>query len=307
MLNRDKSPWTTVQRRCARSFSPPGKTQTFSKKDSDSRRKLTEEQAQTVKLATTRLTEQQKEMLRRRKYKVPVQWDSSMSSRGEGPSEPKGKGIDPREWGNVNIRQDSLDIGAQAAALDSIAQQQDRRQRRKTTKKKGNKTDLRSSIPKLPVESRPVAQIATDSYLGTALRNVGHTRHHPSSGGGDSPSPSEPTSDEEDETSSEEGNSSGTRLSSNPRRHWHNRNRWNWKWRRSSSSTTSRVLIKPIAPKDYDGQADACSYYRFVRESEAYLWDGKVKGRRQIFLLSYYLTGKAYDFYTQKIASNEAS
>jgi hypothetical protein len=30
-----------------------------------------------------------------------------------------------------------------------------------------------------------------------------------------------------------------------------------------------------------------------------------VRGRRQVFLLSYYLTGKAYDFYTQKVAMNE--
>ena len=42
-----------------------------------------------------------------------------------------------------------------------------------------------------------------------------------------------------------------------------------------------------------------------MRESEAYLRDGKVKGRRRIFLLSYYLTDKAYDFYTQKVANNE--
>ena len=30
-----------------------------------------------------------------------------------------------------------------------------------------------------------------------------------------------------------------------------------------------------------------------------------MKGWRKVFLLSYYLTGKAYDFYTQKVAINE--
>ena len=64
-------------------------------------------------------------------------------------------------------------------------------------------------------------------------------------------------------------------------------------------------MIKPIPPKEYDGSADAQSYHRFVRESEAYLRDGKVRGRRRIFLLSYYLTDKAYDFYTQKVANHE--
>ena len=65
------------------------------------------------------------------------------------------------------------------------------------------------------------------------------------------------------------------------------------------------MLIKPIAPKEYNRQADAQAYYRFVKESEAYLRDGKVKGCRQVFLLSYYLTGKVYDFYTQKVSTNE--
>ena len=64
-------------------------------------------------------------------------------------------------------------------------------------------------------------------------------------------------------------------------------------------------MIKPIAPIKYNGSADARSYHRFVRESEAYLRDGKVKGQRRIFLLSHYLTDKAYDFYTQKVANNE--
>ena len=64
-------------------------------------------------------------------------------------------------------------------------------------------------------------------------------------------------------------------------------------------------MIKPIAPKEYDGNADARAYHRFVRESEAYIRDGRVKGRRRIFILSYYLTGKAYDFYTQKVSNDE--
>ena len=68
-----------------------------------------------------------------------------------------------------------------------------------------------------------------------------------------------------------------------------------------------KTTIKPIPPKVYDGAADVRAYHHFMRESDAYfkLRDGKVKGRRQVFLLSYYLTGKAYDFYTQKVAIDE--
>ncbi|KAF8810958.1 hypothetical protein BYT27DRAFT_7056904, partial [Phlegmacium glaucopus] len=43
----------------------------------------------------------------------------------------------------------------------------------------------------------------------------------------------------------------------------------------------------------------------FVCESDAYLRDGKVRSHRKVFLLSYYLTGKAYNFYTQKVSMNE--
>ena len=42
-----------------------------------------------------------------------------------------------------------------------------------------------------------------------------------------------------------------------------------------------------------------------MRESDAYLRDGKVRGHRKVFLLLYYITGKAYDFYTQKVAIDE--
>ena len=51
-----------------------------------------------------------------------------------------------------------------------------------------------------------------------------------------------------------------------------------------------------VDPVGHGKVLDPRAYHRFVRESEAYLRDGKVKGRRQVFLLSYYLTGKAVTF-----------
>ena len=107
-------------------------------------------------------------------------------------------------------------------------------------------------------------------------------------------------------------NSSSDRSDEFERDHRHgkrrrdNRHGRNHKRRRRLSSTSdSRTKIKPIPPKEYDGAADVRAYHRFVRESDAYLRDGKVRGRRKVFLLSYYLTGKAYDFYTQKVAIDE--
>ena len=36
-----------------------------------------------------------------------------------GPSEPKGKSVDPREWGNINLSEGELDVEVQAATLNS--------------------------------------------------------------------------------------------------------------------------------------------------------------------------------------------
>ena len=64
-------------------------------------------------------------------------------------------------------------------------------------------------------------------------------------------------------------------------------------------------MIKPIAPKDYDGAADSRAYHRFVMEGQAYLRDGKVHRERQIRILAHYLDGKAHNFYMQKVATDD--
>ena len=307
-INESENQWTTVRRRRARSLSSLDKAEYLGSKSGEAKKKLTAEQEKVVGMATTGMTAQQKETLRRRQQNTTVRRDSSMSSREEGPAEPKGKTIDPREWGMVNISQDSLDIAAQTAALDSIANQRDDKAPRTRTAR--NKEKIRSRNrsgrkEQLPAESRPVAQIAEDSYLGNALRNVGHNRAR-SPKGNDSPSsPSSGSSDGDGTDSSDDENGPSRSSSRHRHRRRHRHGRSHRRRHRSSSSSRSRTTIKPIAPKNYDGKADARLYHRFVRESEAYLRDGKVERRRRIFLLSYYLTGKAYDFYTQKVSSNE--
>ena len=309
----DEAPWTTVTHRRARSLSSLESTRALSKRNSGSKKRLTDEQNKAVKKATSSLTVQQKETLRRRKERLPFDFDESESSQEEGPSKDKGKGIDPREWGNVNISRESLDRNAQAAALASFVNPKHEKGRRDKPAHHGKdkqSSDRRSQPVQLPAESRPVAQIAPRSYLGTALNNVGRRERKKSPAGG-SPDPSNPSSESDGETSySSEASSMeedpkipprGGGRSRRDNRHGRNKRRR----RRSSSSSGTRPLIKPIPPKDYDGKAEPRAYYRFVHESEAYLRDGRIRGRRQIFLLSYYLTGKAYDFYTQRVSSNE--
>ena len=301
------SEWTTVRRRRARSLNSLNENRSLGREGITSSRELTEEQSQAVKAATTNMTTPQREMVSRRQRKVPVRRGSPTPSREEGTSRKKGKGIDPREWGNVNISRESLDVEAQAMAFESITQQHRMdKVRDKHVPSKGGMREGKSNP--LPAESRPVAQIAQDSYLGTALHNVERSRSQPNRRGGGQPSSSEPSSSDSDYESTSSSDSQETDHSHerhHRRRRDNKHGRHKSKCRRSHSRSKSKTLIKPIAPKEYDGQADARAYHRFVRESDAYLRDGKVKGRRRVFLLSYYLTGKAYDFYTQRVSSNE--
>ena len=300
--------WTIIERRRARS---PGSR----KKDSENPLKtvssgvLTQDQTRTIDYAIGRLTQAEKHAIAQRQKNLNTHRGTSPSSRGEGNSNAKGKTIDPREWGDVNISRESLDIEAQTAALRSFAQHKDNPTRRVPS---GRPSHGRSQSPRLPAESRPVAQVAKNSYLGMALHNVGREsrkhkprgRNSPSPSGSDSSDGSYPSSGDEEGLGPDEGSTSAP-PSDRPRRRRDNRHGRHKERRRRSSSSRASTVIKPIPPKEYDGCADARAYHRFVRESEAYLRDGRVRGRRQVFQLSYYLTGKAYDFYTQKVASNE--
>jgi hypothetical protein len=319
-IQEQEAPWTTVKRRRAQSLSSLGRTPEVSQKVRLQKKKLTVEQMRTVQQAEQGMTSRERDIVQRRQEKVPVGRESSLSSRGEGPSKPsKGKGIDPREWGNANISQDSLDIGAQAAALESIAQHKHKKRVRKGRRERHHHAtysrERRSHSIRLPAESRPVTQIAADSYLGAAFRKIGRPAKQLRYPGGGSPSSSgSETSDDSYTTSvtdsgSETQESDGGSLFPSEKYLSHDRRRrkrrGHHRRRRRDLSSSPEPTIKPIAPKDYDGKPDARSFHRFVRESEAYLRDGKVRGRRQIFLLSYHLTNKAYDFYTQKVSLNE--
>jgi hypothetical protein len=98
--SQDESPWTTVQRQRAHG-SPKLKKQ-----------KLTTEQAHSVQIAMEGMTASQKLALLRRQAKMGPNRGSSVSSREEGPSNPKGKDRDLRNWGGLNLGHENLDVEA---------------------------------------------------------------------------------------------------------------------------------------------------------------------------------------------------
>ncbi|KIM42278.1 hypothetical protein M413DRAFT_53029, partial [Hebeloma cylindrosporum] len=97
----DERPWTTVERNRTRR----SKVNKKLNNSIDETRNLAAEVKSAVQQAEKNLTHAQKEFISRRYEKLQDSHDhhERSESRGEGTSNPKGKQIDPREWGNIDL------------------------------------------------------------------------------------------------------------------------------------------------------------------------------------------------------------
>lgn len=55
---------------------------------------------------------------------------------------------------------------------------------------------------------------------------------------------------------------------------------------------------------EYNGSVDSKVFHRFIMEGTAYVKDGEVPSKKQVFILSHYLTGKAHEFYCRHSSEN---
>ena len=99
--------------------------------------------------------------------------ETLVESRQEGPSRPKGKNTDLCKWGDVHLDEHEMDVDTQQAAYESYKEQSQyadrhKRQGRHHRPNVGRELSQRQTRP---LESRPVAQIAPDSFLGGISRN----------------------------------------------------------------------------------------------------------------------------------------
>lgn len=243
------------------------------------------------------------------------------------PSAPRGKekGVDPRNLGAAQLSDGDLDVDAQHTVLESnnkihrlkipaqpysddeISDQEKGTYRKNEPNLVANRTAERAKGQKsarlekgdLNVGmNRTADQIVPESNraLKSTHRRSHRERRNFDPGSSDSSSDSS-SSDSSDSSDSETSSSSmDTRHASRRSRHKSRRKR-----RRPKSR---RTKLKPIPPKEYDGVADARAYHRFVTEGTEYVKSGNVQRKKQAFVLSYYLKGKAYDFYTQKVSMN---
>jgi len=120
----DREEWTTVTRK-----SRPGSPARKSRCESPAREHLNKsrlgpKQEQTVQEAIRQLTDGQRQKITDRQCVISITGTKrpgtkSTSSRGEGPSNLKGKGLDPRNWGALSGYENELDLEAQREALAS--------------------------------------------------------------------------------------------------------------------------------------------------------------------------------------------
>ncbi|KAG6912939.1 hypothetical protein DXG01_010993, partial [Tephrocybe rancida] len=235
------------------------------------------DQEVTIALARARLTEEQEQLLHNRQRAIVVDASDTSSDTTELPMNTKGKGPDPRNWGNVELPAEELDVNRQREALEvwaqthqvNLAQPSHNPPSMNTSGSRVTPLEGVSQGKTLPVSARnslePVVHLPLNSYLGAALMNVANSV--PSDTRDTAPHPS-------------------LRSSDIP----------------ASLRNGQNSLIKPIAPRDYDGSPDARSYHRFITEGTDYVETGRVEPRRCVFVLSRFLKGRAYDFYTQKVA-----
>ena len=111
--DKNTNEWTTVQRK--RSGKKYGTS-----KERASRRDVSAAVDSVIVEAEKSLTTAQKEIIALRQKKVNITSPDKPVPHEGGHSGSKGKGIDPRNWGNVHLSEDETNIEVQQAALNSF-------------------------------------------------------------------------------------------------------------------------------------------------------------------------------------------
>jgi hypothetical protein len=62
------------------------------------------------------------------------------------------------------------------------------------------------------------------------------------------------------------------------------------------------MKLKPIPPEPYDGTPDLRVFHKLAVQVKNYMADGHVLPKKQVYCLSDFLKGKAYEFYLMDMA-----
>ncbi|RXW16452.1 hypothetical protein EST38_g9404 [Candolleomyces aberdarensis] len=72
--------------------------------------------------------------------------------------------------------------------------------------------------------------------------------------------------------------------------------------RKSHRRRKQGSALKPIEPQSYNGEDDTHLFHKFMTQGTDYVVQGKVEKRRQVAVLSNFMGGKAYTFYTREVS-----
>jgi hypothetical protein len=175
---------------------------------------LTEDQRRVVEAATDQLTSKQQERIAIRQERVATHEENNIPETSE--SRNKGKAIDPRNWGDVEITPEEMDVSIQEAMYEAYKLGLSKAKKDKGTHKgrnKGSRDDTGNKeyfqappVPRhesiAPVQSalfetrragsKPATQIVPGSSLGVALENIARMANGPD----DPDGPPDPSGDD---------------------------------------------------------------------------------------------------------------
>ncbi|KAJ3751685.1 hypothetical protein EV360DRAFT_89476 [Lentinula raphanica] len=282
---------------------------------------LNSDQELTVRLAEANLSEVQREMIDRRQNSVRILEDE-VESQEAGPSSGKGKGVDPQNWGAMDLDHDEVNPEIQGQILNSLHEAHKKRE--PSPERRARMHDMFEEFQAWQhheserIEAKYQAQIdelkakilekkrISNADLGLKTSTPTEDKEHvPKTSNEDTCKlpgrPSEliaPTShvgrlfDQMQTARVDDPNPDG-----NPS---------NFELMDVDEVLKAKEMrIKPLKPTEiYDGTASLRSFQRNMREIIAYLEDGQVPEYRQVEVASRFLKGKAYTFFERTCGDN---
>ncbi|KAJ3782126.1 hypothetical protein GGU10DRAFT_378874, partial [Lentinula aff. detonsa] len=284
---------------------------------------LSPEQELTVKMAEANLNDREREIIARRHSSVRILAEDE-ESREEGPSTGKGKGIDPRNWGNISIDEEEMNPGLQAQLLASLGNA-----RRQSEENKASQSQIQNMLEQFQVWQRQETErfeAKMDAQL-MALKREMSTRVKseevkpaalkempiPESKVNESQRKDTPRNERKlpgrpsalIAPSSHVGKLFNQMRTIERHSESDDENDSDLEQKEKVEGKTKGMKIKPLKPTEiFEGTANLRSFQRNMREIIAYLEDGRVPEYRQVEVASRFLKGKAYTFFERVCGEN---
>ncbi|PPQ79059.1 hypothetical protein CVT24_012651 [Panaeolus cyanescens] len=262
-----------------------------------------------------------------------------------GPSRDKGKGPDPRNWGQIALDDYEQDLDLQKDTYEELLRIHHARQEQEIRRNTGYR--IPSATPSIRAstreESQPINFISRNSILGQMRereerdlrlhqevparqgikraadpynrRHQTPERHNsipidnpPNHRYGRAPPDpaGDPDDDGDDDGFHDRDNQGRRRHWSPPRRPRRAMNDRNDEYY-EDDYYPRKPIIPPQSPKSYNGEENLDKYIRFRSEASGYCRRGRVHPRDQIEVISPFLEGKAYNFYLSHASANPES